>query len=133
MEIDLSNLPPAVRQKMDHIFRHDFDLKVLKAIERQTATAKARENGLPWRDDMRPQFEIDPMVDSIWRQFYGHNYTENVDLMKFLVARNPEIVVKSRSGKTMVGYSAANRQSAIGNRQSKRAVRFAPNTLQLAK
>lgn len=148
MEVDLSRLPAGVRRKMDEIFRTDFDLKVLKAIERQTRTAKARENGLRWRDDFVPQFEIDPMVDSIWRQFYGHNYTENPDLMRFLQARNPEIKIRARSGKIQVGYTRA--AVAEGKRgkgekgkcssapfplcsSAKRRFRFGPGTLQLAK
>jgi hypothetical protein len=106
MEVDLSRVPAAVQRKMDEIFRRDYDLRVLKAIERQTATAKARENGLRWRDDFVPQTEIDPFIDSIWTQLYGKDYKANKDLMKFLVNRTPEIFVKARSGKAQVGYTA---------------------------
>lgn len=90
---------------MDEIFRKDADLRILKAIERQTRTAQARRDAVRWDDDMVPQHEIDPVIDAHWRRFYGHNYTENADLMRFLVRRNPEIFVKARSGKIQVGYS----------------------------
>lgn len=120
MEIDLSNLDQGTRLKMDEIFRSDFDLRVLKAVERQTRTAKARENGPRWQPDMKPEYEIDPVIDSLWRQYYGHNYTENADLMKFLMARNPEIKLRTRSGRIQTGYTG------------KTGCRFAPGTLRLA-
>lgn len=132
MEIDLSRLPAATRQKMDEIFRSDFDLKVLKAVERQTRTAKAREHGARWRDDLMPQFEIDPFVDSIWRQYYGHNYTEDAQLMKFLKARNPEIFITARSGKIQTGYTGENRKQKAESR-NRHGCRFDRNTLTLAK
>lgn len=124
MEVDLSNLPLGVRQKMDEIFRTDWDLQVVKAAQRQTATAKARENGLRWRDDMKPVYEIDPVFDSFWRQCYGHNYTENPDLMRFLMNRNPEIKIRTRSGKVQVGYTAP--------RSRRCQVRFDRGTLEVA-
>jgi len=91
---------------MDEIFRGDHDLRVLKAIERQTETARQRRDNVAWDDDMMPTYEIDPVIDAHWRRYYGHNYTENKDLMRFLAARNPEIVLRARSRKIQVGYSA---------------------------
>lgn len=105
MEVDLSQLDAATRQRVDEIFRKDFDLRVLKAVERQTRTATERRDRVRWHSELKPQFEIDPFVDSIWRQFYGHNYTENPDLMRFLQRRNPEIALAARSNKIMVGYT----------------------------
>jgi len=132
MEIDLSRLPAAVRQKMDDIFRGDHDLRVLQAIQRQTQTANARRDTVRWHELLRPQYEIDPMVDLLWRQFYGHNYTENPDLMRFLAKRNPEIAVHARSPKTQVGYCAP-RPAPRAPRPARGGVRFDRNTLVLAK
>lgn len=98
---------------MDEIFRTDFDLKALKAIEEQTRTAQANRNGVAWKDDFGPkQYAINPFFDWMWREVYGHNYTENEDLMKFLArdGRNPEIRVQARSAKTMVGYTGQSRR-----------------------
>ena len=107
MEIDLSNLPLPVRRKMDEIFRSDFDLSVLKAIRRQTAAAKALRDRPPaWKTDFGPQtLSIDPFVDALWRQFYGHNYTEDREKVNFLVKRNEEIAVRARPGRLALGFS----------------------------
>ena len=105
MEIDLSRLPARVQQQMDEIFRKDFDLKVLKAVQRQQQAAAAARDKMQWREDMRPQHAIDPFIDSIWRTCYGHNYTENPDLMRFLAKRNEEIALRPKSNKIMVGYT----------------------------
>lgn len=138
MKFDLSHLPQNILRKIDEIFRTDYDLKVLKAIERQTRTAKARENGLRWRDDFVPKFEIDPVVDTHWSHFYGHNYQENPDLMRFLAARNPEIKIKARSGKIQVGYTGNVPPTSCRRNQSRPAgkmpaARFDRGTLELAK
>lgn len=125
MEVDLSQLDLKTRQRMDEIFRQDFDLKILKAIEEQTRTAKLLEHGVPWKDDFGPmQHSINPVIDTWWRQFYGHNYTENPDLMRFLARRNPEITVRARSAKIMVGYTG--RSGRCGR------VKFGRGTIQLA-
>ena len=61
---------------------------------------------------------IDPVFDGYWRQCYGHNYTHDEDLVRFLVKRNPEIGVRSRGTKAiMVGYmpgSASRRPVGLG-------------------
>lgn len=134
MEVDLSQLPFEVCRKMDEIFRGDADLRILQGIQRQTATARARRDNVRWDDDMVPQFEIDPVIDAHWRRYYGHNYTENRDLMRFLANRNPEIVMRARSGKVQVGYAG---KAESGKRKAERpkprsAVRFAPGTMRFA-
>jgi hypothetical protein len=115
MEIDLSRLDFATARKVDEIFRGDHDLRVLRAIKRQTRLAAMNQCGEKSRNGFgRRRFEIDAVIDAVWRQFYGHNYTENQDLMKFLAKRNPEILVRSGGTKIMVGYRAGS--------QSKRPV-----------
>lgn len=132
MEIDLEQIAPAVRQRMDELFRKDYDLSVLKAIARQTATAKARQNGVGWRSDLGPQTsEIDTFIDSIWSQEYGHNYRENADLMRFLKRRNPEIDIKARPGKTQVGYEGKAPQPKRPVRVARTGCKFGPGTLAL--
>lgn len=117
MEIDLSRLDGRTRSKVDDIFRRDFDLKVLKAIERQTRIAARNHLHRPRAKDGFGErtLEIDATVDGIWRQFYGHGYSEDKDLVKFLVKRNPEIAVKSRGTKIQVGYQAGrNSRKPVG-------------------
>lgn len=132
MEIDLSRLDGRLRQTLDGTFRDKFHRELAGAVTRQTRTAKARENGLRWRDDLMPQYEIDPFVDSLWRQYYGHNYTENPDLMKFLMARNPEIKIRARSGKIQVGYNGRKAEILKTESRNKRGCRFDRGTLKLA-
>lgn len=97
-------------RKVDEIFRGDHELKVMKAIRRQTQLAARNCQGERSRDGIGARkYEIDAVIDAIWRQFYGHDYTENQDLMQFLARRNPEIVVKSTGTKIQVGYSSSGR------------------------
>ena len=134
MEIDLSHLPAATRSAMDEIFRKDFDLKVLQAIRRQTATAAAQRDRVRWHDQMLPRYVIDPMVDKLWRHYYGHNYTESADLMRFLAARNPEILLQARSPKTRVGYvGPVGPLGRVRPNRSKTGCRFGRGTLEWAK
>jgi hypothetical protein len=105
MEWDLSRLPSGTLRKMDEIFRTDFNLKVLQAVADQTRTAKRLHQGVAWKDDIGPQYaEINPVIDSLWRHVYGHDYTEDADKMRFLGRRNPEILARARSGKIQIGY-----------------------------
>jgi len=108
MEVDLSGLDFATRTKVDEIFRRDFDLQVLEAIKRQTAVAAHNHLHRPMAQDGFGErtLEIDAFIDALWRTQYGWNYTEDEDLVKFLCKRNPEITVRSRGTKVMVGYQA---------------------------
>lgn len=139
MEIDLSRLPAATRQKMDEIFRQDWDLKVLQAIAAQQRTARVHQNGVPWSDDFGPQRNsINPVIDSLWRQVYGHNYTEDLDKLRFLEKRNEEIKVRAHSGKIQVGYEAKHqtpkpKHQTLRFRPSKTGCRFGRGTLSLTK
>nr|WP_294577584.1 hypothetical protein [uncultured Rhodopila sp.] len=107
MEVDLSQLDATTRQTVDQIFREDYDLKALKAIRRQQAVAARNERERPRAQDGFGErvIEIDAFVDAIWRSVYGTDYTENRDLMKFLLRRNPEIGVRPRATRIQVGYS----------------------------
>jgi hypothetical protein len=107
MEIDLSNLDAATRNKMDDIFRRDFDLQVMKAIERQTAAAAHHYLHRPRAQDGfgEKTMVVDPFIDALWRRCYGHNYTQDTDLLKFLKKRNPEIAVRSQGTRIQVGYA----------------------------
>ena len=107
MEIDLSRLDFATRTRVDEIFRKDFDLKVLKAIDRQTRIA-AHVHRRPhrWDDDFGPQtMVVDPMIDAIWSEVYGANWREDPDKVRFLTGRNPEIKGRSVSSKIFVALS----------------------------
>jgi hypothetical protein len=143
VEIDLSKLDARTRAAVDGQFTDKFHRDLATAIQRQTRTATARRDQMRWREDMVPEYEIDPFVDSLWRQFYGHNYTENPDLMKFLAARNPEIKLKARSGKVQVGYAGMSKIKSKSKSKNlapdralnlaRRPVRFERGTLELAK
>jgi hypothetical protein len=117
MEIDLSHLDGATARKLDEIFRRDYELKILKAIRRQTRLAALNCQGERSRDGFgRRRFEVDAVIDAHWRQCYGHDYSEDADLMKFLTKRNPEIAVKTGGTKIQVGYapgSASRRPEGI--------------------
>lgn len=107
MEIDLSNLSAGTRTKMDEIFRRDFDLKILQAVRRQTMVAERNHLNRPRAQEGFGErtIEIDAYIDALWRNYYGHSYTHDSDLMKFLMKRNPEIKVRSRGSRIQVGYA----------------------------
>lgn len=106
MEIDLSQLPPGLQQQMDALFREDFNRQVWAASQRQRLAADLLDRRRPRaRDGLGEQtYAIDPVFDAFWRQCYGHDYTSARDLMKFLQRRNPEIGVRSRGSRIMVGW-----------------------------
>lgn len=118
MEIDLSQLDRKTAEKVDDIFRRDFDLKVLKAIERQTKIAARNHLFRPRATDGFGErtVMVDATIDALWRQFYGNHYSEDRELMRFLLKRNPEIGVRSLGSRIQVGYTAAGR----GRKYSKR-------------
>jgi len=107
MEIDLSQLSQGTRAKVDEIFRRDFDLKVLKAVRRQTRAAAVNHLCRPRAKEGFGErtFEIDAYIDALWRNFYGKSYTEDKDLMRFLAKRNPEIRVRSLGTRIQVGWA----------------------------
>jgi hypothetical protein len=107
MEVDFSRLDAKTRGAVDSIFRRDFDLKVLKAIKRQTMVAARNHLHRPRaRDGFGERtIEIDAYIDALWRNVYGRSYTEDQDLLKFLMKRNPEIKVQSLGTKVQVGYA----------------------------
>lgn len=107
MEIDLSRLDGRTRKRVDEIFKGDHELKVLQAIRRQTRLAARNcqgERSVAGRGART--LEVDAVIDALWRQVYGHDYSEDQDLMKFLRKRNPEIVVRAGGTRIQVGYSA---------------------------
>ena len=123
MVIDLSKLDAKTRGTVDHIFRKDFDLAVLKAIKRQTAIAARNALHRPRaKEHFGPRvFEIDATIDGIWRSFYGHNYSDDADLMKFLLKRNPEIGVRGAGTRIQSGYAPGD--------QSKFRKKYRPNVV----
>lgn len=107
MEIDLSNLDGRTRATVDRIFREDHDLNVMKAIRRQTLVAARNHLHRPRARDGFGQrtVEVDAYFDALWRNFYGPNYSQDTDLLKFLIKRNPEIRVDSQGSKIQVGWA----------------------------
>jgi hypothetical protein len=107
MEVDFSRLDPKTRGTVDEIFRRDFDLKVYKAIRRQQRVAARNYLHRPRaRDGFGERtIEVDAYIDALWRNVYGHSYSEDLDLVRFLVKRNPEIKVQSLGTKVQVGYA----------------------------
>jgi hypothetical protein len=127
MEIDLSNLDKKTRDKVDEIFRTDFNLHALKAIRRQTAVAARNYLNRPRAQDGFGErvLAIDAWIDALWRNFYGPDYTANDDLMKFLAKRNPEIKVRSQGTRIQVGYSGASRGTKFSRRYENHKERIA--------
>ena len=107
MEVDLSQLGGELALKVDEVLRADFNKTVLAAAERQRRMAAFNYLNRPLaRDGFGEQtLMIDPVFDAMWRTYYGHNYSESKDLMRFLAKRNPEIVVRSRGTRVQVGYA----------------------------
>ena len=106
MEVDLSQLSAELRAKVDEVLRKDFDLLVLKALERQKRIAWRNYLNRPVAQDGFGELtmQVDPVFDAMWRSYYGHDYSDNPDLVRFLKRRNPEIVVRSRGTRIQVGY-----------------------------
>ena len=107
MEVDLSRLGGETAMKVDEVLRHDFNQMLYDAARRQQKIAC--ENMLhrpPSRDGFGGKImQLDAVFDALWRTCYGHNYTEDKDLMKFLERRNPEIVCRPTGTKIMVGWA----------------------------
>lgn len=120
MEVDLSQLDPGTRGKMDEIFRGQFDRMLYEAALRQREVAARNYLNRPKaRDGFGPRlFEVDAVIDGLWRQVYGAGYTEDKEVMKFLAKRNPEILARGTGNRIQVGYSAVGR----GTKGSKRYV-----------
>ena len=120
MEVDFSKLPPSTARKVDEVLRQDFNQKVYEASRRQLDIAARNYLHRPRaRDGFGERvIEVDPVFDAIWRIYYGHDYSSQKDLMKFLVRRNPEIAVRSQGTKLMVGWgpgSESKRPVGLGN------------------
>lgn len=95
-----------MRTEMDKVLRNDFDVTVMKALETQKRIAARNYLHRPKAKDGFGErtMEVHAVFDAIWRLHYGRNYTENKDLLRFLMRRNPEVVVRSRGTKIQVGY-----------------------------
>ena len=106
MEVDLSQLDPGTALKVDEVLRGKFDQMIYDASRRQLAVAARNHLHRPVsRDGFGGKVvEVDAMFDALWRQCYGWNYSENKDLMRFLVKRNPEIGCNPTGSKIMVGW-----------------------------
>lgn len=104
MIVDLSEVPQAVRSKMDEVVRRDYDLAVLKAIERQKRAAAARHRNPPrWRDGFgEMRLSLDPVFDVMYRHAWGHRWTEDEERVKWVLKHCPEARVRCVSGKVMV-------------------------------
>lgn len=113
MEVDFSELAKAgLAERVDEVLRHDFNAQVWAAAERQRRLAARYHLHRPAAQEGLGEqtLVIDPVFDAYWRQCYGHNYTDDKDLVKFLVKRNPEIGVRSRGTKVMAGWRAPERR-----------------------
>ena len=107
MEVDFSKLDLATAQKVDEVIRQDYSEKLLRAAERQRRVAFLNHLHRPLAKDGfgARTLMIDPVFDAFWRTCYGSDYTQNEDLVKFLLKRNPEIGVNSRGTKEIsVGW-----------------------------
>lgn len=110
MDVDFSQLDFATATKVDEVLRRSYSEVLLKAAERQRRVAAINMLHRPLAKDGFGErtLMIDPVFDGYWRAAYGHNYTHDPDLLKFLARRNPEIAVKSRGTKEIfVGYQSS--------------------------
>jgi hypothetical protein len=107
MEVDFSRLDFATATKVDAILRGQWDEQIAAAAERQRRIAFINHLHRPLAKDGFGErtLMIDPVVDALWRQYYGDKYTQDPELVKFLCRRNPEITVRSRGTKEIsVGW-----------------------------
>ncbi len=109
-------MPPAVDITPTPVGHHSivlwYDIVYKPSIPEIFVAARNHAERPRATDGFGPRrFEIDAMVDSIWRQCYGHNYTEDQDLLKFLTRRNPEIEVRARGSRIQVGYMPGERST----------------------
>ena len=109
MTVDLSKVPHAVRVKMDELIRKDFDLHLLKALERQNKAAAHY-----WRHQPRSvdgigglKMVLDPVFDAMYRRKYGHQWLDDEDRVKWCLKKAENAAAKVKSGgtgKIQVGY-----------------------------
>lgn len=107
MEVDFSRLDLATAQKVDAVIRQDYNAQLVRAAARQRRIAFLNHLHRPLAKDGfgARTLMIDPVFDAFWRECYGKQYTQDADLVKFLVKRNPEIALRSRGTKEIfVGW-----------------------------
>jgi hypothetical protein len=107
MEVDFSKLDLATAQRVDAVLRGRYDERLTRAAARQRRIAFLNHLNRPLAKDGFGErtFMIDPVFDAYWRECYGHQYTEDKDLLKFLARRNPEIALRSRGTRAIcVGW-----------------------------
>ena len=124
MEVDFSKLDFATATKVDEVLRGRYDEMLMRAVRRQQKIAALNHLQRPLAKNGFGEriVEVDPVFDAHWRQCYGHNYSADRDLLRFLIKRNPEIAVRSRGTKEIhVGYASGS--------ESKRPVGFGREVL----
>ena len=107
MEVDFSRLDFATAQKVDEVIRKDYNQILLRAANRQRRIAFLNQLHRPLAKEGFGErtLMIDPVLDGLWKECYGKEYIHDESLVKFLMKRNEEIVVKSRGTKEIfVGW-----------------------------
>jgi hypothetical protein len=107
MIVDLSSLPPAVRQGIAKIVSSDFNEKLAGAIENQKRAAHWYSRNPPkWCDGVgEATMKVDPLLHWIARQKYG-DAARYPDFWEWVRKKDDAFAVRSVSPKIQVGYRA---------------------------
>lgn len=108
MIVDLSALPIELRRQVDDICRRDYDLQVMKALDRQKRVAAYFHRNRPRAiNDLGEQtMAIDPVFDAMWARARGADWKDDQDFMKWFMnhPENQDCRVRSTGSKTMIGW-----------------------------
>jgi hypothetical protein len=108
--VDLSQVDPAIRTKMDEIFRRDHEVQLLAAMkeQRRMAAEFERERPRSTRAMGEQTMALHPYIDACNRAIVGsHRWSNDHDLRKWYLKKYPEARVRSRGTKEIqVGYRA---------------------------
>ena len=105
MEVDLSEVPSAVRVEMDRIFREDFNGKLVAALERQRRAAAFYRAMEPHAVDGIGELKmvVDPFLHGMYRSVYGQRCFEDPEWVEYFLKHSPEARVRSTGTRVQVG------------------------------
>lgn len=108
MLVDLSEIPHAVRVKMDELIRGDYALRIRDAIKQQQQVAAHYHRHRPRsRDGLGEHtMAVHQVFDVMNRLKRGEDWDDpNGDYRKWWRKKNPEVQVRATGTKIQVGYT----------------------------
>lgn len=106
MLIDLSQLPQELRDKVDEMYKLDWELQRAKAVQEEKRLANFWHSNRPRSSDGIGEqvMVLHPFVDAAWRRARGPDCWADKDFKKWFLKNSPETRVRATGTKTMVGY-----------------------------